>query len=145
MTQLTESIWIGDSSITWRTVRSAKIGAVLNVAQDLKGDLGWPNVEYMQVGLIDGPGNPTASYIAAVLALSSLLERHRRVLVCCHTGSRSVVVAMMLLNITANHDWNGLLVLLKERVDTELPVPHEAHKIAFDNMNWELLASLRQC
>lgn len=142
MTQLTDNIWIGDSSVSWRDVRASKIDGVLNVAQDLRGIMGWPDVEYMQVGLIDGPGNPATSYCAAALALSALIGRHKRILVCCHTGSRSMAVVMMYLNIAAGHSWDGLLALLRERVDADLPIPNAAHRAAFDGMDWRLLASI---
>jgi hypothetical protein len=135
--RLTDTIWIGDSADS-----ILRVNAVLNVAQDLRGAVGWPDVEYMQVGLIDGPGNPLTTYYAAVLALSTLVKRHRRTLVCCHTGGRSLAVAMMYLNTTAGHDWEGLLGLLRERVDVGLPVPHGAHKVAFGMIDWKLLARI---
>jgi len=135
--RLTETIWIGDSSDS-----SLRFDAVLNVAQDLRGACGWPDVEYMQVGLIDGPGNPPSAYCAAVLALEALLSRHTRVLVCCHTRARSLAVVMMYLNIGSEYGWDGLLELLRERVDVDLPVPHEAHRKMFDQIDWQLLDNL---
>ena len=141
MIHVAENIWIGDSVVSWRELRSAGIGAVLNVAQDLRGTLGWPNVEYMQVGLVDGPGNPPSAYCAAVLALAALSSR-RRTLVCCHTGSRSLAVVLMYLNVSAGRGWDGLVDLLRERVDEDLPVPHEAHIEAFDEMDWKSLANI---
>ena len=144
MIRITENIWIGNSSTTWRATRDAKIGAVLNVAQDLRGMLGWPDVEYMQVGLVDGPGNSTASYCAAVLALSALVDRHKRVILCCHTCSRSIAVAMMYLSMESGQDWDELTAVLSERIDEDVPVPHGAHRTAFDNMDWRLLKSIQR-
>lgn len=137
MIQLTETIRIGDSSDS-----PLKVDAVLNVAQDMRGDCGWPDVEYMQVGLIDGPGNTLSAYCSAVLALATLCKRHDRVLVCCHTGSRSLAVALMYLSVASDHSWDALLDLLRERVDKELPIPHKEHREAFGLMNWQPLAGM---
>lgn len=119
-----------------------KISAVLNVAHDLRVLIGWPDVEYMHVGLVDGPGNAPAAYCAAVLALATLVARKHRVLVCCHTGGRSVAAAMMYLNVGVGRGWDDLLELLRERVDVRLPVPHAAHRAAFSRMNWRVLANM---
>ena len=54
-----------------------------------------------------------------------------------------MAVAMMYLNIAASHSWDGLLALLRERVDADLPVPHVAHMDAFNNMDWRMLASIQ--
>ena len=142
MIPLTDRLYIGDSGDEERAdLASLRIGAVLNVAQDLQGTRGWKcGVEYMQVGLIDGPGNPPAAYYSAVLALTALLNRSR-VLVCCHTGGRALAVAIMYLNANAqSQDWERWLEILRERVDVGLPVPHDAHRREFNRMNWRLLA-----
>lgn len=141
MIQVAEKIWIGNSATRWRDYRNLRIKGVLNVAQDLRGIVGWPDVEYMQVGLIDGPGNLISTYCAAVLSLAALV-RHHRTLVFCHTGSRSMAVAAMYLNESAGRNWDDLMMLLGERVDEELPKPHPAHHEAFDRMNWSLLRTL---
>lgn len=141
MIRLSDRLWVGDSSVTAREVRTHKIKALLNVAQDLRGEMGWPDTEYMQVGLIDGPGNPIQVYCAAALSLWTLAKRHRT-LVFCHTGGRSLAVAVMYMNVAAGHSWDGIMSLLAESVDTELPVPHEAHMAAFDKMDWQLLRRL---
>lgn len=112
--------------------------AVLNVAQDLRGKIGWPHIEYMQVGLVDGPGNPLAAYIAAALALSALQERGS-VVVVCHGGSRSLAVVLMCLNLAGARDWDDWFLLLGERLECKLPNTHSAHREAFDKINWKLL------
>lgn len=143
MIRLTDNLWIGiapDEALA--DLAKLDIKAILNVAQDLQATRGWYcGVEYAQVGLIDGPGNPPAAYHAAVLALVMLLKRGR-VMVCCHGGSRSFAVALMYLNLTAGRGWDGWLEVLRERVDDELPVPNEVHRLAFNRMNWRLLASV---
>lgn len=138
MIQLGERLWIGNSSTAWKDYRAARIEAVLNVAQDLRGNVGWPDMEYMQVGLIDGPGNSLSVYYAAVLSISALVKL-RRTLVFCHTGGRSLVVSAMYINISLGYDWDGLMVILSERVDVELPTPHEAHRAVFKQMDWAIL------
>lgn len=141
MIRLAERLWIGSADTSWRDYRSVKIAAILNVAHDLKGVVGWPDVEYTQVGLIDGPGNALSTYYAAVLSLHGLIKRHRT-LVICHECSRSMAVAAMYLNIGAGYNWKALITLLLERLDTDLPVPHEAHREAFDKMDWCTLQTL---
>lgn len=145
MIQLTESIWIGNS-IDEKTADlvNVKVSAVLNVAQDLHGERGWSDgIEYAQVGLIDGPGNPLSAYYAAVLTLATLSKR-KRVMVCCHTGGRSIAVVLMYLRLMNGEgvSWENQLEILHERVDIELPVPHNAHKEAFNRMKWRSLANL---
>ncbi len=134
-----ENLWLGGA--VGHNIAAAKITGVLNVAQDLRGYVGWPEVDYMQVGLVDGPGNPIAAYCSAVLALETLLRR-ARTLICCHSGSRSMAVVLMYLNAAYGGGWDGCLVRLNERVDMALPVPHAAHRAAFDKVNWKLLSTL---
>lgn len=140
MTHLGEGLWIGNSADGWDQ-RQAGVGAALNVAQDLRGWWGWPETEYAQVGLIDGPGNPPAAYAAAVLTLAGLLAR-QKTLVYCHTGSRALAVAVMYLQARSPRGWDSWMELLGERVDGVLPATHEAHREAFERMNWQLLAQL---
>jgi len=143
MIRLTDTLWIGDSTDEQTAnLGIAGIGAILNVAQDLQATRGWKNgVEYMQVGLIDGPGNPLTAYYAAVLALTSILN-NGSVLVCCHTGGRALAVAMMYLNATVDRSWNDWLRLLSERTDVELESPNDAHKEAFECVNWRWLVRM---
>ena len=142
MIRLADNLWIGDSGDEgYADLEALGVRAVLNVAHDLQGTRGCLfGIEYMQVGLIDGPGNPSSAYYAAVMALVTLLRRGK-VMVCCHTGGRSLAVALLYLNLTARRGWDGWLELLSERVDAELPIPHEAHKTAFNKINWRLLTA----
>lgn len=144
MIQLADRIWIGDSSTKLRDIRSAKIGGVMNTAIDLKSSVGWPEVEYAQVGIIDGPGNPPSAYCAAVLALTALVSRHRTV-VYCHTGGRSLAVVMMYINMTVPYApirWDDMMSILSERTDAGLPPVHEAHRSAFEEINWRQLVGI---
>lgn len=144
MIRLTENLWIGDSSAVKNMV-ALKIGAVLNVAVDLLLTVdGRPNVEYMKVGLVDGPGNLLSAYYTAVLAIATLLKRGKT-LVCCHSGGRSLAVAVMYLQVVGGQDWDNwqrLLRILEERVEIDLPVINDAHKKMFDKVNWKLLRTL---
>ncbi len=144
MIRLTDHIWLGHAPDEENAdLDTEGISAVLNVAQDLQATRGWMHgIDYMQVGLIDGPGNPLAAYYAAVLALETLLRRHDQVLVCCHAGSRSLAVVLMHLNLVGRNGWDGCVAILHERVDWTLPVPHAAHRAAFDRLNWRWLDSV---
>lgn len=135
------SLWIGNSA-DGTNLDALKIRAVLNVAHDLKGSVGWPEVEYNQVGLVDGPGNPQTAYCGAVLVLDSLIHRRKKTLVCCHTGSRSLAVSVMYLEMFTPRGWDGWIDILQERVGIDLPVPHPAHREAFDRMNWRSMAKI---
>jgi hypothetical protein len=141
MIRVTENLFIGSSDDA-ENVKALGVGGVLNVAYDLRGSSGWPQVEYMQVGLIDGPGNLPDAYHAAVLALGELTARHHQVLVCCHTGSRSLAVVLMFMEFSSRRGWDGWLEVLQERAPLDLPVPHEAHREAFDKMHWDALLSI---
>jgi hypothetical protein len=144
--KLTETIWIGNSADE-RSAGLCDMGIknVLNVAHDLDGTRGLTDgVEYAQVGLIDGPGNPLSAYYAAVLTLNTLQERGPT-LVVCHDGCRALTVAIMYLNTkngTADIAWGRWLRLLSERVETVLPNPNNAHQEAFQSMKWKTLASI---
>ena len=94
MIHLGNDLWIGNAEEKIAEIHAAGIRSLLNVAQDLRGVCGWPDIEYMQVGLIDGPGNPPSAYYAAVGALSALLHRGS-VMVFCHGGGRSTAVSVM--------------------------------------------------
>ena len=141
MIKLDDGLWIGLAvGPEYSNLSASGIDAVLNTAQDLQSVIGWDDgIDYMQVGLIDGPGNTLSAYYAAVLALAALLKRHENVLVCCHEGGRSLAVAIMYLQTVFAHGWDVWINLLRERVDTDLPTPNSAHKVAFGRMNWDLL------
>lgn len=140
MIMLTDNLYIGGATDTIE-IDQRRIGALLNVAQDLRSEVGWPTFEYMQVGLIDGPGNPDSTYIAAVLALVTLLKRHS-VLVCCHEGGRSLAVCIMYMECYFTRGWNAWVELMSERAGIDLPVPNKVHKAAFDKMDWKILRKL---
>ena len=140
------AIWIGDSADEQvADLVSANVGAILNVAQDMLSTRGWwHGVEAMHVGLVDGPGNEQSAYCAAVLALHALLKRHNT-LVCCHTGGRSLAVAIMFLNLGIAdtwREWGDWLDILQERVDADLPAVNEVHAQVFDAMLWSPLAAI---
>lgn len=144
MIKLTDrgDLWIGNSA-DGTNFPTLEIRALLNVAHDLQGKVVWPEVEYVQVGLVDGPGNPPEMYCAAVLALSSLLRKGHRTLVCCHTGSRSMATCIMYMEATdPGRGWDGWVEILSERVPLPLPVPDPTHKSAFESINWKTVSRL---
>lgn len=143
-----DGLWLGSAACAYGdNLAKNSIGAVLNVAQDLRGQCGWPEFEYVQVGLVDGIGNLSSTYASAVLALHYLLGRHKTV-VCCHGGSRSLAVCIMYLEITrwlgptvpAARHWETWLEILNERTNIDLMVPHEVHAQMYKRMNWRSLA-----
>lgn len=154
MITLTDKILIGSAG-EYRRALSDGVGAFLNVAQDLAGIYSWPRVEYVQVGLMDGPGNPPSTYCSAVLMLYALLSRHNKVMVYCHSGGRSLAVAMIYLIVKRgktsgyptyiNHwtTWGKMLAELQQQF-SDLPVPNEAHGRVFDVMPLSLLDQIMQ-
>lgn len=137
MIMLADNLYIGGATDTIE-VDQRRIGAILNVAQDLRSGIGWPDFEYMQVGLIDGPGNSVCAYSAAVLALNTLTSKYGT-LVFCHEGGRSTAVSIMYMEFLFNRGWDRWVEMLSERAGIDLPVPHKAHRAAFDKMNWKSL------
>lgn len=89
MNQITDNIWVGNSSDARNreALQSVGIGTILNVAIDLHPALGWNDkfVHY-HVGLSDGE-NGREYYEAAVGILKNLDSRNIKVLVHCHEGS----------------------------------------------------------
>lgn len=144
MIRLADNLWIGgEHDEALATSDDSEVDAVLNVAQDMHATCGWRyGIDYMQVGLVDGPGNTPGAYCAAVLALDVLIERGRCVLVCCHGGSRSMAVVIMWMHAVSRTGWEHRMQLLEEQVDQELPRPHQAHRDAFNEINWKLLSSV---
>lgn len=144
------AVWIGNHGDALRgDLREQGIGGLLNVAQDLEGTYGWDHgMEYAQVGLVDGPGNEPWMYCAAVLVLHALLGR-RNVMVYCHTGGRSLAVAVMWIHFTsllganrlavAPRSWGEYLKLLEERAEGTLPVINDVHRVTFDKIFWHSL------
>lgn len=81
-----------------------------------------------------------STYHAAILMLSALLDDGKHVLVCDHTGGRSLAVVLMYLHLTGKRGWEGSLAMLHEAHD-DLKEPHSEHRKAFDKINWGLLES----
>lgn len=155
MIKINNNICIGDSDDVidfGRVQKLYSIKALFNVAQDLHIPIGWPDIEYAQVGLIDGPGNVPSVYHAAVLTLAMLIKRHKVVMVCCHSGTRSVAVIAMYMSLSAiigqgwpgdwQVSWYGWLSWMRSQSGQDIPVPHDEHKKAFDMMNWRLLTTV---
>jgi hypothetical protein len=146
--RITDSIWVGTSRDDYDLdTEESGITAALNVAQDLRGMNGWPDVEYMQVGLIDGPGNEISDYCAAVLCLKVLIRRHDGIMVFDHNGCRALVVVLMYLNLIGGQrrpeptGWSHWPTW-EERaaeVNTKIPRPHAAHIEMFNKMPWGLI------
>lgn len=142
MIRLVDGLWIGERRDEQADLASFGITATLNVAHDLQGLRGWgAGIEASQIGLIDGPGNPPSAYIAAVMALSLLRLRHE-VLVYCHTGLRSLAVAIMYLDTLAGRGWDGWLKILEERIGDDLPPTHPAHREAYEKIDWKAVSKL---
>ncbi len=139
MIQFTHNLWVGNSN----DAMIADVGCILNVAKDLRGVHGWPKVQYIQVGLVDGPGNPHHLYYAAVMALDTLMNTGNKVLVHCHEGkSRSVTVALMYMNLTYQRTLSELIEIVEERTGITLSSIHQAHYKVFDTMDWSSLKRL---
>lgn len=157
MIKITDKVWIGNSAdeeyVTQADLTYHGIGAILNVARDMVSTRGWNHgLEVMHVGLVDGPGNIPVTYVAAVLALRSLVQRHN-VLVCCHSSSRSLAVVIMYLSMTQDSHtwpgewragWDGWMKWVRSRVSCGLPEVHEAHEEAFNKITWSLLKGLME-
>jgi hypothetical protein len=155
--EVVDGLWVGDSRGVSNDVADL---AVLNVANDLPPyaagayiDGTWS--EYAHVGLVDGPGNTLAAYCAAVLTLAKLRGQHDHVFVCCHSGSRSMVVTTMYLTLTGGrrrpdvNSWSHwpswteqFYEVVKKCGGAELPNIHDAHIVAYRNIPWGLLEVL---
>lgn len=166
MINVADGIWVGSSSDEENLHRYYKnyksdmgkdldISAVLNVAVDMPRKQYRLDIEYAQVGLVDGPGNLRSAYCASLLMLSTLLKRHKSVMVCCHDGkSRSIAVVVMYLTLKGgrvsshptflNH-WKSWDVIIKEieiYCGNKIDDPHESHKEAWDNLPLGILEQL---
>ncbi len=153
MIKFADNLWVGDSGCH-KNVGAVGAGAVLNVACDLEPSarFRFADVEYAQVGLVDGPGNEVGAYSAAVLTLVTLLKRHKVTVVYCHEGkSRSVAVGVMYLTLVGGKrrsrptawshwpEWDEQVAAVEERVGIHLPEVHEAHVEAYSEMSFGLL------
>lgn len=145
MIRITDKLWIGDSSDeAGADLSFVKADAILNVAHDLEPTRGWnKGILYTHVGLLDGPGNPLGIYYSALWALNVLIERNT-CLVVCHTGTRSLAIAIMYLNLKFQRTWDEWIKLLRERIDITLPEPNAAHVQAFNSINWKLLKTFME-
>lgn len=149
--KITNNLWIGNSddekNATHRDIfgRVTKntFDSIILVARDMVAKNDWEDgVEYMQIGLNDGPGNFLAIYHSAVLALAALLKRkENKVLVCCHDGGRSLAIVIMYMYLMNEcPSWDECIERLKEKEkDKELPIIHESHKKAFFMMDWGMM------
>ena len=159
MIQLTDKVWIGDSDDgKYTDLVEPVVGAVLCVAQDLTppNTRLWPTTEYAHVGLIDGPGNLPCAYIAAIVTLHLLLDRHPAVLVYCHGGGRALAVTLMYTILrrgkvsdhsTILNHWTPFDVALQYLRTSlgpscYLPDVHPSHVEAFDKLPLSLLEVL---
>lgn len=143
MLRIENNVWIGSSADeACADLAGSGVTAILNTAFDLAPTRGWrAGIEYAHVGLIDGPGNPPSLYAAAVLALAGIIKT-RSCMVCCHNGGRSLAVIVMLFNARVRYRWDEWLDRLSERTDYPLPRPHDAHRAAFELMDWRSLSRL---
>lgn len=142
MTEVVKNLWVGNSEAEkWIDRHGVSITGVLVTAHDMAPVNDWRRgIEYMHVGLMDGPGNLLSAYHSAVLALSTLVKKHKDnpVLVCCHNGSRSLaVVVMYLYLIGAAPSWDECMERLRIRPD--LPKVHGIHRSAFFLMDWGMM------
>jgi hypothetical protein len=145
--KIDKNLWIGNSDEEKNSDKYAESGffeSVLVTAHDMRPCIGLEGengVEHMQVGLIDGPGNPLSVYHAAVLALHTLVGKGK-VLVCDHTGGLSLAVVIMYRFLTGDGpSWDEQIERLKS-VHGKLPEVHSVHKWAFFRMDWTMLARI---
>lgn len=157
MIALTRELLIGNSYDEQHATLciNYKTRAILNVAYDMPRGQFSDEIEYMHVGLIDGPGNILANYCAAVLAVVSLIDRCKNVLICCPNGnSRSLAIALMYLILKGGRvstpttflhpwrTWEQVLNELRYNTNIDLPEPHWSHRQAADKLSYSLLEQL---
>ena len=144
MIEVATNLYVG-ASIDEEQVTHCRpsINAVLVTAHDLVPSNDWSDkVEYMHVGLVDGPGNRLSAYHAAVLALMTLVKRGEghRVLVCDHNGGRSLAVVIMYLYLIGEcPSWEECVERLKAKW-AKVPAVHDVHRKAFFLMDWGMMA-----
>jgi hypothetical protein len=124
----------------------AGIGGVLNCANDLwRGKFDTDSdvpIEYAHVGLVDGPGNGMADYHAALLKTCALMRRCDQVSIHDHDGSsRAAAVAIMALHAAHRRGWGHWLGIIREKVGDPEFEPHPVHRLAFNRINWRLVAT----
>ncbi len=152
MITIDDKVLVGDSD-DGHLEDDRDISAILNVAHDLGGKLCWPDVEYAQVGLIDGPGNEVVAYTAALLTLVTLTRRHDLVLVYDHSGSRALAIGIMYLSLVGGkvaervdfmrrRGWEEIIGEIIARSSESLPRLHKAHVEAFNKVPFGILEAL---
>jgi protein-tyrosine phosphatase len=127
ITQVTPTVAVGNSTDA-KEAKQERFDAILNVAIDLdiKDEFRWRH----KVGLVDGPGNDTLTFMSAVLLLYSLVRSKKRVLVHCHEGkSRSVMVCACFVSITEGISLDEVLKKLMPERGVDIYRP-ELYKIA---------------
>ncbi len=154
MLKVTDAVYIGNS---YDERKAVGFKGVLNVACDLAPTRDCMDaVEYAHIGLLDGPGNELSDYVSATFALTSLIRRWTRVMVCCHTGGgRSLAVVVMYLTLTGGKrraattawsywpTWQEALEGMYEKMTVRpLEEPHAAHAEAYAAMPWGVLEVL---
>lgn len=144
MVELAPMLMIGDSKdADHGDLRRHQVSAILCVAHDMQCRRGWTDgIEFAQCGLVDGPGSNIAAYHAAVMKLASLIGGGRKVLVCDHeSGGRAVSVCLMYLNMAKSRDgWDKWLAAVNRSMGKPDFSPHEAHRSAFNRLNWRLIS-----
>lgn len=152
MIEVVNNLCVGDSADEGHLARCRPpINAVLVVAHDMVPTNDWRDkVEYMHVGLIDGPGNPLAAYHAAVLGLVALVKRakDRRILICDHDSGRSFAIVIMYLYLLGDGpSWDEAVErLIANEKDEErgkalkqLSAKDNVHRRAFFLMDWGMM------
>lgn len=156
--EVATNLWIGNSDEEGMIVHHRPMmDAVLITAHDMVPTNDWKDkIEYMHVGLVDGPGNPLAAYHAAVLALVALVKRGegQKVLICDHDGGRSLAVVIMYLYLLGEGpSWDEAVDRMMD-AEEEQPKPHDArcealerlghkdnaHRKAFFLMDWGMMS-----
>lgn len=143
MIEVYKNLWIGDSEDEkWIVRHRPPIDCVLVTAHDMVPTNDWKDkIEYMHVGIVDGPGNTLAIYHAAVLALSALARRREgcKVLVCDHSGGRSLAVAVMYLYLLGEGpSWDEAIDRVRA-TGKKVPAVHDVHREAFFEMDWSMI------
>lgn len=156
MPRVTDGLMYGGHD-EMRAAPKLGVGGLLCVAPDKSCEWEWPCVEFMQVGIADGPGNELADYCAAVLALSSLMRKHDLVLVFDHEGKRALAVCIMYLCLARGRrpagggesnnahcwtPWQALMLEVEHKLGSILKLD-KAHISAYDTMPYALLEVIR--
>lgn len=107
MNKIRPNLYIGNmgDAQSVAVLRTEKITAVLNVGFDCD-DPWFPNMFFVKVGLIDGPGNTPAQIRFAVDTLGYLLRDGYRVMIHCVAGhSRAPYITTRYLSLVENRNF----------------------------------------